>query len=81
MKISVLMLSADIVRKESRIYKEVEKKIQKEEETKENEKWYKKVQNFIVKHKVPFIIGGTILVVAVGSTTYIIIKKRRRSII
>ena len=52
-----------------------------EEETKENEKWYKKVQNFIVKHKVPFIIGGTILVVAVGSTTYIIIKKRRRSII
>lgn len=64
-----------------RIYKEVEKKIQKEEETKENEKWYKKVQNFIVKHKVPFIIGGTILVVAVGSTTYIIIKKRRRSII
>ncbi len=65
-----------------RVFNEVEKKLQKEEQqTKENEKWYKKVQNFVKEHKVPFIIGGVVLVVAAGGTTFVIIKKRRRSII
>lgn len=53
----------------------------KEEENKKNNKWYKKTIDFIVEHKVPFIIGGVTLVVVAGGATFIIIKKRRRSII
>ena len=59
----------------------IEKRISNIEEEKKNNKWYKKTIDFIVEHKVPFIIGGVTLVVVAGGATYIIIKKRRRSII
>lgn len=64
-----------------RMNEETEKKIKEDEQKNQNEKWYKKVQAFIAEHKIPFIIGGVILVVAIGGTTFIIIKKRRRNII
>ncbi len=60
----------------------VEKKMEKEQEQEEkekNKKWYEKVEDFIEDNKVPFIIGGGVLIVAAGCATYIIIKKRRRS--
>ena len=63
------------------VTKEIKTRNKKEEEQKENNKWYKKVGNFIVEHKTGFIIGGISLVVVAGGATYIIIKKRRRNII
>lgn len=63
------------------VTKEIKTRNKKQEEEKENNKWYKRVGNFIVEHKTGFIIGGISLVVVAGGATYIIIKKRRRSII
>ena len=64
-----------------RMTTEVEKKLQKDEEEKENEKWYNKVIKFVSDNKVWFITGGIILIIGAGTTTFIIIKKRRRDII
>ena len=63
------------------VTKEIADRNKKNEEKKENNKWYKKVGKFISDHKTAFIIGGISLVVVAGGATYIIIKKRRRSII
>lgn len=65
----------------TRVREQIAKKEQIKEEENKNNKWYKKTIDFIVEHKVPFIIGGVTLVVVAGGATYIIIKKRRRSII
>ena len=65
----------------SRMATEIEKKYQEENEEKENSKWYKKVGEFISKHKLVFITGGVVLISAAGIATFIIIKKRRRSVI
>lgn len=66
----------------STMFKEVDKKIEKEnKEKEENSKWYNQIKNFIVEHKTPFIIGGIVLVVGGSATAFIIIKRRRRSII
>ncbi len=48
---------------------------------KKQDKWYFKVKDFIVDHKVAFIAGGVVLIVGVGGATFVIIKRRRRSII
>ena len=63
------------------VTKEIANRNKKNEESKENNKWYKKVGKFVSDHKTAFIIGGISLVVVAGGATYIIIKKRRRSII
>lgn len=65
-----------------KVFKEADKKQAKEKEEEEkNSKWYNKAKNYVVEHKVPFIIGGCVLVVAGGATTFIIIRKRRRGVI
>lgn len=67
---------------EIEIKEEVEK-IQKEEEKKNEHdaKWYVQVLNFVKEHKVAFIIGGAGVLVASGTVAFVIIKRRRRSII
>lgn len=64
----------------NKISTEIEKKIKKDEEV-NGDKWYNEVIKFISDNKVWFITGGIILVVGIGSTTFIIIKNRRREII
>lgn len=65
-----------------KVTEEIAKKENKNENDKvDDDKWYQSVSNFVVKHKVAFIIGGISLVVVAGGVTYIIIRKRRRSII
>lgn len=67
---------------ETEMKEEVEK-IQKEE-AKKNEhdaKWYVQVLSFVKEHKVAFIIGGAGVLVASGTVAFVIIKRRRRSII
>ena len=63
------------------VTKEIEKRERQQQEEIKNNKWYKKVLDFVSEHKTAFIIGGCSLVVVAGGATYIIIKKRRRSII
>lgn len=64
--------------------KEITKEIERETEKKQEEanaKWYQKVIDFIVENKVAFIVGGGIVVVTAGIVTFVIIRKRRRSVI
>lgn len=60
---------------------EAEQEKREEQEQKENEKWYEKVADYIKEHKTAFIIGGVAIIVIAGSTTAVIIIKRKRSII
>lgn len=46
-----------------------------------NQKWYQKVGDFVAKHKVAFISGGIVLIVAAGTTAVIVIRRRGRSVI
>lgn len=60
----------------------IAKKIaEREEQGKENLKWYKKIWEFVVEHKTTFIVGGIVIVVAGGGATAYIIIRRRRDIV
>jgi len=67
---------------ETEMKEETEKLIKEEEKKNEHDaKWYVQVLNFVKEHKVAFIIGGAGVLVASGTVAFVIIKRRRRSII
>ena len=70
----------DFMDKAQKEYEKINKKA-KDNSNKTNQKWYEAVGDYIVKHKKGFIIGGSVLIVALGTGTVLYIKKRRRDVI
>lgn len=55
-----------------------EKETEKEEE---NKKWYEKIGDFVKEHKVAFIAGGSIIVIAGVAVVMVNIKRKRENVI
>ncbi|MBQ4583991.1 MAG: hypothetical protein IJA94_03800 [Bacilli bacterium] len=60
-------------------YLEVVENEKKEKE--ENKKWYENIGDFVKKHKVAFIAGGSIIVIAGVAIVVVNIKRKRESVL